>query len=110
MLLQYTSEDYKANGRSAAKVGLWISFVACCYPFLAVAFSRVHYALTSIQLSKKTDAVIGLLLPFLVCVMCMLSLYLSLRGERVSRIAGIVFSVAGIALNVLFFIAWGISD
>jgi hypothetical protein len=85
-----------------------MSVLALSYPFLMVAFSRVHYALTSRDLSERTDA--GLLLfIFPVCLVSVVSLFLSLRGEGRTKKAGIACSIAGVVFNMFAFIAIGAS-
>ena len=98
----------KVKGQSGARVGLWMSVLALSYPFLMVAFSRVHYALTSRDLSQRVQA--GLLLfIFPVCLMSALSLLLSLRGEGRTRKAGVACSIAGVVFNIFAFVAIGAS-
>ena len=102
------TKSLMVKGQRAAKVGLWMSILTLSYPFLMVGFSRAHYALTSRDLSQRTEA--GLLLfIFPVCLASAFSLLLSLRGQGRTRKAGIVCSIAGLAINIFAFVAIGAS-
>jgi hypothetical protein len=107
-MLQYTTSNSRVSGQSAATAGLWMSVFALSYPVLMAVFARVHYALTSRDLSQRTEA--GLLLfIFPICLISAFSLMLSLRGEGRTRTAGVVCSITGVALNLFAFLAIGAS-
>jgi hypothetical protein len=106
--MQYPSKNLEVKGQRVAKAALWMSIFALSYPFLMVGFSRIHYSLTSRDLSQRTDA--GLLLfIFPVCLVSAFSFFLSLRGEGRTKRAGVVCSIAGLALNIFAFVAIGAS-
>ena len=101
-MLQYTL------GKTSARSALWMSIFTVAYPFLMVGFARVHYALTARDLNQKTEAALLLfILP--VCVVAVLALLLSLRGEGNTRKAGMACSILGIIVNLFAFVAIGAS-
>lgn len=94
--------------QNAPGFALWMSRVAVAFPFGAVGAARLHYALTSNDLSKRTEAWL-LLLTFPLCLACVFDLVLASRSAGRPRVAIIVWSIVGIILNVGFFIAAGTS-
>jgi hypothetical protein len=92
----------------APRFALWISRLAVAFPFAAIGVARLHYALTSIDLSAKVQAWV-LLLTFLFCLACVFDLVLASRTVGKVKAAIIGWSIGGIVLNVLFFVVVSIS-
>jgi hypothetical protein len=89
------------------RIGQSIAGFAVAYPFLVYAIVRSHFALVHSQLNKRTDAFL-LLLAFPICLACAFSLVISIAdGRGKKRAAGIVGSLVGIIVNVLFLLANG---
>lgn len=84
-------------------IALSIAGSAVVYPCLAAAIVWIHYALVHIDISKRTQAHL-LLLTFPMWLGCGFSLLISIAdGRGKKRALGVVGSVVGIILNVLFF-------
>ena len=97
-----------ASEHNALRSALWMSRLSVAFPFGAVGVARLHYALTSTDLSKRTEAWV-LLLTFPLCLACVFDLVLAFKFTGRLRLAGIAWSIVGIVLNVGFFIAVGVS-
>jgi hypothetical protein len=85
-----------------------MSRFAVAFPFAAIAVTRLHYALTSKDVSGQVQAWV-LLLTFPLCLACVFDLVLASRTTGKARAAIIRWSIGGIVLNVLFFVAVGSS-
>ena len=97
-----------AKGYFACKFALWMSRFAVAFPFASIAVARLHYALTSNDLASRVQAWV-LLLTIPLCLACVLDLVLASRTTGKAKVAIIGWSVGGIVLNVLFFVAVGSS-
>jgi hypothetical protein len=89
------------------RIGQSIVGSAVAYPFLVYAIVWSHYALAHSELNKRFEAFL-LLLAFPICLGCAFSLVIFIAdGRGKKRAAGIVGSLAGIIVNVLFVLASG---
>jgi hypothetical protein len=100
--------DPKVEKKRTTAVAFWVSLCAAAYPILAVVIARAHYSLTSKDLSQRTEAGL-LLLTFPISLACVFALLILFRDKARMRTAGIIWSVVGIILNVLFFVCVGSS-
>ncbi len=85
-----------------------MSRFAVAFPLVAVTVARLHYAFTSNDLSARVQAWV-LLLTLPLCLACVFDLVLASRTTGKAKTAIIGWSIGGIVLNMLFFIAVGSS-
>ena len=108
MIIERTSTEKTENGIRYANLALWIALVALSYPFFLFLLSRAWYGLASKDLSEGVQAWLTLLI-FPVILSCALAFILSLRGRGWRRPTAIICSLVAAVLNLLAFIAIGIS-
>lgn len=101
-------DESLAKALSPTTFALWTSRLAVAFPLAAIAVARIHYALTTSDLSGKTQAWL-LLLTFPFCLACIFDLALASKSTGSATAAIIGWSIGGIVLNVLFFVAVGSS-
>ncbi len=81
-----------------------MSRFAVAFPLVAIVVASIYYALTSHDLSSRVQAWV-LLLTFPLCLACVFDLVLAFRTTGKARAAIVRWSIGGIMMNVLFFVA-----
>jgi hypothetical protein len=113
MLCQQAMPILSTSNRSSHKsqrntrIGLSIAGSAVAYPFLVYAIVWSHDALAHSELRKGTEATL-LLVACPMCIACVFSMVILIAdGRGKKRVAGVIGSLIGMIVNVLFLLANG---
>jgi hypothetical protein len=102
-----SSDRSTSKSKRNMRIGQTITGTAVAYPFLVYAIVWSHYAVTHRDLSKQAQAIF-LLLVFPILLGCAFSLLIFIAdGRGKKRAVGVIGTVVGVIVNVLFLLANG---
>jgi hypothetical protein len=90
-------------------VALWLARCATLYPLVTVGAAQLHYAITSENLSRKTEASL-MLFTFPICLASAFAFIVAFSERGRTRTLIIVWALIGVVLNIALFVTTGISD